>query len=94
MGKVIYNTISKILLYHCRDSEKPRVFLLGPTGISATINSGLRIISGPGTKLLGLNDKTKAPLRNSLLELKLLIIDELGIKWFMDRCWLKVGRNI
>ena len=33
--KVIYNCISKKLLYHCKDPEKPRVLLLDPTGISA-----------------------------------------------------------
>ena len=70
--KVIYNAISKTLLYHCKDPEKPRVLLLGPTGISAvnigrtTIHSGLGI--KPGIKLLSLNDKSKAALRNSLSE--------------------------
>ena len=28
--KVINNVISKTLLYHCKDPEKPRVLLLGP----------------------------------------------------------------
>ena len=57
--KVIYNAISKTLLYHCKYPEKPRVLLLGPIGISAvniggnTINSGLAIKTG--THLLGLN---------------------------------------
>ena len=61
--KVIYNAISKTLLYHCKDPEKPKFLLLGPTGTSvvniggATINSGLGI--KPGTKQLGLNDKCK-----------------------------------
>ena len=68
--KVIYNAISKTLLYHSKDTEKPRVLMLGPTGISAvnisriTIHSGLGI--KPGAKLLGLNDKSKAALRNRL----------------------------
>ena len=50
--KVIYNAISKTLLYHCKDTEKPKVLLLGPTGISAvniggtTIHSGLAIKPG------------------------------------------------
>ena len=81
--KVIYNAISKTLLYHCKDPEKPRVLLLGPTGISAvniggtTIHSGLAI--KPGNRLLGLNDKSKATLRNKLSEVKFLIIDELSM---------------
>ena len=79
--QVIYNAISKILLYHCKDLEKSRVLLLGPTRISAVniyveppfiysfiiylfICSGLGI--KPGTKLLGLNDKSKAFLKNRL----------------------------
>ena len=62
--KVIYNAISKTLLYQCKNPEKPRVFLLGPTGRSAvniggtTIHSGLRF--KPGTNLLSLNDKSKS----------------------------------
>ena len=81
--KVIYNAISKTLLYHCKHPEKPRVLLLGPTGISAvniggaTIHTGLAI--KPGTKLLGLNDKSKVALRNRLSEMKSLIIDKLSM---------------
>ena len=37
--KAIYNAISKTLLYHSKDPEKPRVLMLGPTGISA-VNIG------------------------------------------------------
>ena len=79
--KVIYNAISKTLLYHY--PERPRVLLLGPTGMSAvnvcgtTIHSGLGI--KPGIKLLGLNNKSKAALRNKLSEVKFLIIDELSM---------------
>ena len=32
--KKVYSAISKTLLYHCKDPEKPRVLLLGPTGMS------------------------------------------------------------
>ena len=51
--KVLSNIIAETLLCHCKDPEKPNVFLLGATGISAlnvyvtTISSGLRI--KPGT---------------------------------------------
>ena len=79
--KVIYNTISKTLLYHCKDSEKPKTIFVGSTGISAVNIGGATIHSGlgiePGIHLLGLNDKSKAGLRNRLSEVKLLIIDEL-----------------
>ena len=81
--KVIYNAISKTLLYHCKVPDKPRVLLLGPTGISAlniggtTTHSGLGI--KPGTKLLGLHDKSKAALRNRSSEVKLLLINYMSM---------------
>ena len=57
--KVIYNAISKTFLYYCKDPEKPRVLLLGPTEISAVNIGGTTIHSNLviklGTKLLGLN---------------------------------------
>ena len=68
--KLICNTISKTLLYHCKDPEKSRVLLLGSTKILAvnvggtTIHSGLRIKAR--IKLLGLNIKSKLALRNRL----------------------------
>ena len=66
--KVIYNAISKTLLCHCKDPEKVRVLLLGPTGRSAVNIGGTTIHFAlgikPGTNLLGLNDKSKAALRN------------------------------
>ena len=78
------------------DPEKPIVLLLGPTGISAANTGGTTIHSGPaikpGKRLLGIKDKSKVALRYKLSEVKLLILD--GIKWFMDRYWLDVGRNI
>ena len=48
--KVIYKAISKTLLYHHKDPEKPRVLLLGPTGISAVNIGGATIHSGLGMK--------------------------------------------
>ena len=46
--------------YHCDDPEKHRVLLNEPTRMfigGTTVHSGLRIKAG--TKLLGLNDKSK-----------------------------------
>ena len=77
----LVRVISKTLLYYCKDSEKPRVLLLGPTGISAVSIGGTTIRSGlaikPRTKLIGFNSKSKSILRNRVSEVKLLIIDEL-----------------
>ena len=81
--RVIDNGTSKTLLYHCKDPVKARVLLLGHTGISA-VNAGRTTIHSdfgikPGTKILGLNDKSKAALRNRLPENKFLITNELSM---------------
>ena len=61
--------MSNTLLYHIEGPEKPVFFLLELIGISAVnigetpIHFGLGI--KPGTKLLGLNDKSKAGLKNT-----------------------------
>ena len=66
--KTIYLAVSKELLYHVKDLEKPCVLLFSPTGISAVSIGGTTIHSGlgikPGPKLLGLSDKMKESLRN------------------------------
>ena len=66
----MYNSISKTLLHHCKDPEKPRVFSLGPTGISVVNIDVSTIHCDLGckleTKLLGSNDKSKVALRNTL----------------------------
>ena len=45
--------------------------------ISKNITLSFGLGSRPGTKLLGLNSKPKATVRNRLSEAKLLIIDDL-----------------
>ena len=42
--QVIYNAILKPLLYYCKDRDKPRVLLIGPTGISAVNIGGKQFI--------------------------------------------------
>ena len=80
--KVLCKTISKTLLCHCKNSEKPRVLVFGSTRISAANISGTTIYSGleikHGKKLFSLNDKSRAALRNRLSEVKFLIINELS----------------
>ena len=53
--KVIYNAISKTLLYHCKVPEKPRFLLLGPTGIPVVnIGQGLiQTVFNIGIPILG-----------------------------------------
>ena len=83
MVKLLYIAITKAFVYHCKDSGKSRVLLLEPTGISAVNIGGTTIGSDLGikskTNLLGLNDKSKAVLRNRLSEVKLLMIDKLSM---------------
>ena len=45
---IIDNAISKTSLYHCKDPEKHRIPLLGPTRISAVNIGGKTIHSGLG----------------------------------------------
>ena len=67
---VVYNAVSKILLYHYKNPKKLNkiFFLFKTTRVSAvnicgtTIHSGLRINSG--TKLLGSKDKSKPALKS------------------------------
>ena len=79
--KTIYQVVSKELLYHAKDPEKLRVLLLDPTGISAVNIGGTTIHSDlgikPGPKWFGLSDKMKASLRNTLSEVRMVLIDEL-----------------
>ena len=81
--KAIYNAKSKSLLYHCKEFDKPRVLLLGPSGILAVNIAGTTIHCGFGikaeTKILGWKNKSKAALRNRLLGVKLWIIHELSM---------------
>ena len=81
--KAIHNAISKTLFYHFKDSEKPRVLLLGSTRIPALNIGGNTIQPGlgtkPGTELLGLNDRFKAALRKILSEMKFFIRDKLSM---------------
>lgn len=92
LGKVIYNVISKILLYHCKNPKKPTVPLLGSTGVSAINIGGMNIHSGrrikPETNLHALNGKLKRALRNRISEVKSLVIDELSIA--LSDFWINV----
>ena len=49
--KVLYNAISKTLLYHCKDPKKPRVLILELTRISAVNLGRTTIHSGLGIKI-------------------------------------------
>lgn len=79
--KTIYNSVTKLLLYHGGDPHKLR--MLAPNGVSAinidgtTIHSGLNIPCRGS--LLPLNDKNRALLRNKYSEVQLLIIDEISM---------------
>ena len=73
----------QVLGYKGGDADKPRIFLLAPTGVAAiningtTIHSGLGI--NVGSKLYPLNDQQRAALRNKHSEFRLIIIDEISM---------------
>ena len=64
MTKLIYNAIPKTFFYYCKDPEKSRVLLSGPTSTRTVNKGGTKILSGlgikQGTTLLGLSDKSNA----------------------------------
>ena len=78
-GKSYFKVINNTIVYHCKDLEKPRVLILGPTGILAVNTVQSVIHSGigtkPGTKQLGLNDKSRSALSNSSRRWKFLIVN-------------------
>ena len=81
MIKTFFLSLNKVLGYKGDDAAKPRILLLTPTEAAAiningtTIHSGLRI--NVGSKLYPLNYQQHAALRNKLLEVRSMIIDEI-----------------
>ena len=84
LGKVIYKSILKTSLYHCKDPKKQDLFYLGIQEYQSAVNiGGITIHSGlgtkPGTKLLSLDEESKATYRNRLSEVKFSIKHELSM---------------
>ena len=56
--------LNKLLLYKSRDTDKPRILLLAPTGVAAINIGGKTIYTalgiGIGQKLVPLKDKKKS----------------------------------
>ena len=82
--KTIYNSLSKTLT--SKNSEKPRVLLLAPIGVSAvnidgmTIHSGQGIpIGNKGKNIPRLSDKICSQLRNKLSKMSVVIIVEISM---------------
>ena len=79
--KTIFLSLNKVLGYKDGDADKPRKLLFCLTGVAAiningaTIHSDLGI--NVGSKLYPLNDQQRAALRNKLLEVRLVIINEI-----------------
>ena len=80
--KCVYHSVTKLLNYHFSELEKPKILLLAPTGVSAinieatTIHTGLGI---PCNRFYPLSDKLRTQLRNKLLHVSLIIIDEISM---------------
>ena len=80
--KCIYNCISKLLVYKSEEIEKPRVIKRGPTEISAVTISGTTAHSGlkiPVNSFKSLTNKQRTLLRNKLMHVQLIIIDEISL---------------
>ena len=81
---IVYHSLTKMLC--AKQSEKPKVLLLAPTGVAAiniegiTIHSWLGIIIGHhGENVLRLSDKMRSKLRNKLSEVGVIIIYEISM---------------
>ena len=81
--KPIFMSISKLLSFKGDDPEKPRILILAPTGVAAinidgtTIHIALGI--NVGHNLYPLNDCQCGILRNKLLGVKFIILDEISM---------------
>ena len=82
--KTVYHSLTKTLC--SKNSDKPKVLLLAPTGVAAiniegmTIHSGLGIpIGHHGKHVPRLGDKMRSKLRSKLSELCVVIIDEISM---------------
>ena len=80
--KCIYQSLAKILVYKGDELDKPRVIKLAPTGIAAvnfdgtTIHTGLNI---PIKHFLPMSDRQRTTIRNKLLFVQFIIIDEISM---------------
>ena len=78
MINTVYQSVSKLLLYHGESPDKPRVVLLAPTGVSSININGTTLHSALGLQY-PLNNKVLDSLRNKLAEVELIIIDEISM---------------
>ena len=83
--KTIYHTAVKTFRHPPINPELPTVLLMAPTGVAAinidgtTINTALAIPKETGDHLPAMSDQKKTQLRLSLVDLKVIIIDEISM---------------
>ncbi len=83
--KAIYHTVTKTFRHAPMNPELPSVLLMAPTGIAAiningtTIHTALAIPRQCGNSVHAMSDKRRTQMRLSLVELKLIIIDEISM---------------
>ena len=82
--KTVYHSLTKTLC--SKNSDRPKVMLVAPTGVGAiniegmTIHSGLGIpIGHHGKHVSRLGDKMRSKLRSKLSELCVVILDEISM---------------
>ena len=75
--------MTKLFLYHDRNTDKARVLLLVPTGVAVINISGTTIHSGLNipyhSKILSLSNKIRALVRNKYSGVQLIIIDKTSM---------------
>ena len=75
--------MTKLFMYHDRNTDKVRVLLLAPTGVAAINISGITVHSGLNipyhSKILSLSNKIRALVRKKYSEVQLIIIDKISM---------------
>ena len=75
--------MTKLFMYHYRNTDKVRVLLLAPTGVAAINISGITVHSGLNipyhSKILSLSNKIRALVRKKYSEVQLIIIDKISM---------------
>ena len=83
--RAMYHTAVNMFKYCTTNPALPTVLLTAPTGVAAvnisgtTVNTALAIPKEAGSTLSPLSDQKKTFLRQSLSELRLIVVDELSM---------------
>ena len=83
--RAIHHTVTKTFRHAPLNPELPSVLLMAPTGVAAinisgtTVHAALAIPRECGNRVPAMSDQKRTQMRQSLAELKLIIIDEISM---------------